>query len=75
MNGDRGIRGEKLRKLQYRKEYARFLKNKREEWNEDRNTEQVWEKVMWAMLSSEIEVCGSRLVCESTQRMSGKRCT
>ena len=45
VTGARRIRSEKLREHQYIERYARCLKNKRVEWDEGRNVEQMWEWV------------------------------
>ena len=41
--GARGIRREKLKKHQYREEYARSLKGKGVEWDGDNDINHMWE--------------------------------
>ena len=59
MVGARRIRSEKLRKHQYREEYARSLEEKELEWDGGNNVEHMWEQVKQAMVGRAREVCGS----------------
>ena len=45
LNGARRVIGGKLRKHQNTKGYDRCLESRRVEWEEDRNFENIWEKV------------------------------
>ena len=44
---------------QHREWFARYLENKREEWNEESNGKYMWEQVQQAMVVSAYEACGS----------------
>ena len=57
--GARRIRSEKLRKHQYREEYARSLEEKELEWDGGNKVEHMWEQVKQAMVGRAREVCGS----------------
>ena len=59
MDRARRIRSEKLRERQYRKGYARSLKEKRVEWDGENNVEHMWKQVNRAIVESAREVCGS----------------
>ena len=59
MDRARRIRSEKLRKRQWRGEYARSLEGNKVDWEGGSNVEHMWEQVKWAMVESAREVCGS----------------
>ena len=59
VNRARRIRSKKLREHQYIKGYARFLKGKGLEKDEENNVQHMWEQVKLAIVESAREVYGS----------------
>ena len=49
----------KMRRHQYKEEYARSYKSKNVEWDKIGDNEQIWEQVKWPMVDSAKEVCSS----------------